>query len=272
MHILDYIALHKEDCPENTISVIRKALHDIDILMLEKWYSFNEYCYSVRIEDSKDRFMGANGKGITRELALASAYAEFVERLQNGYRYRPYSTRSECVKMHPSDFVREEFSIQEELAERLKCKGILPETTLPYVYTIFNDIKTNKEYVIPEVFLNFTCGTNGMCAGNSHDEALVQGICEVLERYAVREYFSQGHSPRLFKVDEMCSESVKAMIEEYKNIGYQIDILDCTLDGTIPVICALFINKEQTKYSFSFASDPVFDVAISGSSENCIHA
>jgi hypothetical protein len=30
MHILDYIALHKEDCPENTISVIRKALHDID--------------------------------------------------------------------------------------------------------------------------------------------------------------------------------------------------------------------------------------------------
>lgn len=37
---------------------------------------------------------------------------------------------------------------------------------------------------IPDKLFSYLYDTNGMCAGNSKEEALIEGLSEILERYA----------------------------------------------------------------------------------------
>jgi ribosomal protein S12 methylthiotransferase accessory factor YcaO len=54
-----------------------------------EWHDVDRRAYSLSLAASgfalprRQRAFGANGKGTSVELALASAYAEFLERLQN---------------------------------------------------------------------------------------------------------------------------------------------------------------------------------------------
>ena len=58
----------------------------------------NNLFFSSRVNVETDTFkgfkIGTNGKGLTREFSLASAHAEFMERLQNGllFHHRYYTT------------------------------------------------------------------------------------------------------------------------------------------------------------------------------------
>lgn len=78
---------YKDDTPLNTIYRIRNILEKIDVLVYEKiWNNPHNEIYSVRVECSEeDGEFGSNGKGRTRRYALASAYAEFIERVENGF-------------------------------------------------------------------------------------------------------------------------------------------------------------------------------------------
>ena len=39
------------------------------------------------------------------------------------------------------------------------------------------------------------CGTTGLCAGNTPEEAMLQGLMEVFERYAVKKLYQYGLTP-----------------------------------------------------------------------------
>lgn len=78
--------IYKEDTPENTIKKIRDILYNIGLTTYETfWGNPYEGIYSVRIETTeKQGKFGTNGKGRNVEYTLASGYAEFLERIQNG--------------------------------------------------------------------------------------------------------------------------------------------------------------------------------------------
>jgi len=76
---------YKERKPEITINKINQILSALDMNVLPIfWASPYDNIYSVRVEELKSGF-GTNGKGTTKLFTLASAYAEFIERLQNLY-------------------------------------------------------------------------------------------------------------------------------------------------------------------------------------------
>ncbi|MBR0342849.1 MAG: hypothetical protein IJH64_11510 [Oscillospiraceae bacterium] len=74
---------HKECGPEETVSRIRKILDicGIETQVLNERNQF-EGAFSNRIV-LKNLGVGTNGKGTTKAYALASGYAEFMERLEN---------------------------------------------------------------------------------------------------------------------------------------------------------------------------------------------
>ncbi|MDR2410930.1 MAG: hypothetical protein LBE13_22850 [Bacteroidales bacterium] len=77
---------YKEEKPSLTVNKIRSILTDIGIFVTESCAN-NGGFYSCRIEISNDELkeyhIGTNGKGVSMEFAYDSAYAEFMERLQN---------------------------------------------------------------------------------------------------------------------------------------------------------------------------------------------
>ena len=85
---LKRIKPYKARKPEETIFLIRKILHEkLGILLKEEHYVGDANFYSCRIHIANnslsDLNIGTNGKGMQFEYALASAYGEFMERLQN---------------------------------------------------------------------------------------------------------------------------------------------------------------------------------------------
>ena len=77
----------KEDHPLSTVNRIRNILFKAGIFTVEQWTDSGiKGCHSVRIEIAGSH-IGQNGKGVTREFALASGYAELMERIQSNYFY-----------------------------------------------------------------------------------------------------------------------------------------------------------------------------------------
>ena len=75
----------KDAPPLKTVERIKNILRQYDIETEEHWNESSvPYCYSIRVTIRGTAF-GVNGKGLTREFALASGYGELMERLQLGY-------------------------------------------------------------------------------------------------------------------------------------------------------------------------------------------
>lgn len=73
--------------PEITVTKIRSILQKIGIFVREDIYTASNNLFTARISIANDSLknlnIGTNGKGTSYLYALASGYAEFMERLQN---------------------------------------------------------------------------------------------------------------------------------------------------------------------------------------------
>ncbi|MDR0754293.1 MAG: YcaO-like family protein, partial [Prevotellaceae bacterium] len=77
---------YKSLLPEQTVHNIQSILADIGILLKDRHIETNKIhsCRAIIGNHNLDKSdIGANGKGISFEYAMASGYAEFMERIQN---------------------------------------------------------------------------------------------------------------------------------------------------------------------------------------------
>lgn len=80
---------YKDAQPQETIKKIKSILSSLDIKTHETLFDVEGLFYSCRIEIDnyglESLGIGTNGKGMTPDYALASGYAELMERLQNKF-------------------------------------------------------------------------------------------------------------------------------------------------------------------------------------------
>lgn len=261
---------HKDAKPLETIIKIRNILSDLDILVIEsEWKISLDNYYSVRlVMDELGIDVGANGKGLSREFALASAYSEFIERLQN---HMILKKNFGLMKEIECSYLDSKYLSNDELIDN--CESIIKQATNgtndPNLFTIsdrtlcysFNDVLNNKLSYLPKSILNIT-GSNGMCAGNTPQEAIVQGICEIFERYSVRYIYENKISVPTIPVETVLKLDIYEYIKALEEKGYSIVIKDCTLSGFIPVLAVIMFNRDFTKCLIRFGSDPNFEIAL----------
>lgn len=289
---------YKEDTPENTILKIQRLLCDTNIVVYQSnWINPVQELYSVRLETSEQTgLVGQNGKGKNKPYALASAYAEFAERLQNGiitigsaveilpcvlqnrvahhtgYYLFPdetYATVEEVMSL-PEQFLIDTFGIQDfkELGSLLTTYvSLLNKNGISGILSIpFKDIKKNQILNIPYYFLLASVGSNGMAAGNTDSEAIFQGTCELLERYAGSIVFYNQQTPPSIP-DEVLKDFSKEfyMIEHIRQAGFEVIIKDFSCGLNLPVVGSIIINPLTNKYKLDLGCDTNFDVALSRS-------
>ena len=74
----------KDRNPEETVQMIKDILEENGIhTKITNETEYNNLWYSNRVEFAELNGKGTNGKGISYEYAMASGYAEFMERLQS---------------------------------------------------------------------------------------------------------------------------------------------------------------------------------------------
>lgn len=295
----------KETDPLKTIERIRTILTDLDIMTTEAWLNpFNPsrpepHSFSVRV-DAPAYGIGTNGKGSTRTYTLASAYGEFMERLQNlillpverfteeslnkqGFLYFPDEkefTIDEIALAEDSlsrtiykDFYRDTLLLECGIEERKKVISAYQETEIgcvgeKLIAWPFYSVKQDDTVYIWNRFVSFLQGSNGMCAGNTPAEALVQGFSEIFERYASTEVLTKGIvPPDMPKESYTKYQTIVKIIEEIENMGpFKILVKDCSLGKGLPVCAVALVDYECQRYCVSFGSHPNIPVAI----ERCL--
>lgn len=274
---------YKEVTPEETVERIKKILDKIGIEVEEIWNKQSSVgTYSLRV-CVKGTDIGQNGKGMTKEFAMASGYAEFLERLQNGiFRFRvekptkelPFSNFPDEKYFTVEELIQNHNCIIENILENNNYKEVTKDDKIKFLKEIFNEPKNSClpyysirykqiEYV-PDKLFHYLFGSNGMCAGNSAEEALIEGLSEILERYVgikiLKERLVLPEIPESY-IDEF--PKVKNMIEKLKqNEQYYFRLVDCSLGGKYPVAGLYIIEKNTGRFGFKLGAHPDYGIAM----------
>lgn len=279
---------YKDEMPVKTINRIRDILGEMGLLTVEtSWKNSVNGFYSVSVMiDNTDLI--TNGKGTSVEFALASAYGEMMERLQNlcyyrlsldlnprimeylGFCYAPDEKplsideflasdedwiKTQLSKMNPSLDKRELLANWQTMSyEKVSADFI----ALPYC-----NLNSKRISYIPIKMISMMYMSNGMCAGNSPEEALVQGISEIMERYAnkriLRERIIPPTIPRRYIAK---FPKIEAMIAELEKSGnFEVVVKDCSLGQKLPVVGVILVNKNDQSYFVKFGAHPKFEIA-----------
>ncbi|MDD4565933.1 MAG: YcaO-like family protein [Eubacteriales bacterium] len=287
----------KDAKPLDTVNKITAILEKLNINTKHYFIEQSlEHCFSSRVyaEGELENYIGTNGKGTTEEYCLASGYAEFMERIQNAmFLYDAHifdkaladeldQTNKNLNYCSWSELLVEEDSILNKYAdlcaetirdcpvwlkrsvaiEQLKSAFSYLENripTIPYFHT------NAKRYEwIPDKILRFFFMSNGMAAGNTLEEALVQGYSEIFERIAQREIIAKQLTPPRIP-EEVINRFpyVKGVVNDIEAAGpYKVIVCDCSLGRNIPAVCGIIVDTDTHTFGIRFGSHPNLGIAL----------
>jgi YcaO-like protein with predicted kinase domain len=268
---MDHLGARKDAAAADTIERIHGILDALGFAREEAraaWWSAGPTCHSCHLRFANYPLIFSNGKGVTRELALASALAEFIERLQ--CRVDEFFTRAGNIYRLPlveprtlrtlDDVARDAPALVAEDLGALTPESIGGTTCLPCC-----DVFGRRVIDLPIDILRMMTGSTGMCAGNSAEEALTQGLCEVFERHAIHA-LSTGLVPGLPSMPlgslPLADGPVRRQLEALRSAGTEVVVKDASLGGAFPVVALVLVDRATSTCHASFGSDPDFEIAL----------
>lgn len=245
--------MQKVISPEQTCSNALRALREQQPASILSSYVKCENAYGIpvyRVEGSPyymrhvkqvcSIYGGANGKGHTDAQALASGLMELIER---------YSCCKFCL--NPKNVVLKEtfsdnnepFSIDwlystlvDDSQRQLLEKGGLGSVPVKWCKGYSLD---GQQVLIPlSIATSLFQGTNGMAAGNTLEEALLQSLCEILERHCLTLIENNRLQVPSIDIATVKMPLVKDLIERFHCRPGDIILKDFSLGLGLPVIGA----------------------------------
>ncbi len=178
------------------------------------------------------------GKGGTPEQSEASAVMELAERFsffsfvkdENNF----FESTPKALGDDAFDYDQIIKSVHDNKEDALKVKPIFDK--LPLRWTKAYNLTTQKEALVPFNWFYMINEFNGPSAGNCTEEALSQGICELMERHT-SSLVSHGqlNVPGI-NLDSVTDPLVIEMLAKYKKQGINVYATDFTLDTGIPTV------------------------------------
>ena len=276
-----------KDLPlEETIANMSAILAGLGMkIEIASWRNIVPNVWSLHIRDAQSPMCFTNGKGSTKESALASALGEFIERLNCNFFYNDQFWGEDIANaefVHYPDekwfqpgpngelpaevldeHTREIYDPDDELLgthlydtnSGNKARGIC---SLPFVRQSDGETVYFPSNLIENLYLS-----NGMSAGNTLAEAQVQCLSEIFER-AVKREILEGELA-LPDVPEHVLAKYPKIVEGIKGLeeqGFPVLVKDASLGGQFPVMCVTLMNPRTGGVFASFGAHPNFEVAL----------
>lgn len=275
-----------KDAPlEETITRLRKKLLDLGFDVEEaSWLNPVPNVFSVHIRDRFCPYLFTNGKGVTKDAALASALGEFFERLNCNYFFADFFLGKRIANGEFVHYPNEKWFpfkndkmpaglMNKELWAFYDPEGELTPAqlvdtnsgnaergicALPYTNAV-----TGQLYYIPMNVVGNLYVSNGMSAGNTKTEARVQALSEIFERSVKNQILAEGIAlPNIPQGVLNRYPKVIEAIAELEANGYPIICKDASLGGKYPVINVTLLNPNEGTAFASFGAHPKFEVAL----------
>ena len=276
-----------KDLPlEQTIANMSGVLANLGIkIEIASWRNLIPNVWSLHIRDAHSPMCFTNGKGATKEGALASALGEYIERLSNNHFYAGvffgedvamgdfvHYPNERWFKAGPKDALPKEIldayclNIYDPDGE-LRGSHLIDTNSgnsergicsLPYARKSDGEIVYFPSNLVENLYVS-----NGMSAGNTLAEAQVQCLSEIFER-AVKREILEGEIALPDVPQKVLAQypSILAGIQTLEEQGFPVLIKDASLGGVYPVMCVTLMNPRTGGVFASFGAHPSLEVAL----------
>ncbi|CAN2047725.1 ribosomal protein S12 methylthiotransferase accessory factor [Candidatus Magnetomoraceae bacterium gMMP-1] len=232
--------------PSDTVKHFKKRLKEVNLDILEDTKRIDNgrlgipVYFSISGRDALN-IVGTKkqmGKGGTPEQAEASAVMELTERFSFFSFFKNFSNfftdKYQNIKDKALSFEKIALSVNDNSDDLDACFKIF--SSLPLKWTNGYNLTTKQEVLVPFDWFFTINEFNGACAGNCVEEALIQGISEVIERH-VSSIISQNKvKVPVIDLDSASDSLVQEMIKKYKKIGVKLFASDFSLNTGIPTV------------------------------------
>jgi ribosomal protein S12 methylthiotransferase accessory factor len=241
--------------------------------------------WSLHIRDAHSPMCFTNGKGATKESALASALGEYIERLNCNHFYAGAFWGEDFAN---ADFVHypderwfqpgRRDALPKEILDEY-CRGIYdPDGELRGSHLVDTNSGNTKRGICSLPYVRESDGavvyfptnlienlyvSNGMSAGNTLAEAQVQCLSEIFER-AVKRQIIEGELALPDVPHHVLAKypGILAGIQALEEQGFPVLVKDASLGGVYPVMCVTLMNPRTGGVFASFGAHPSFEVAL----------
>jgi ribosomal protein S12 methylthiotransferase accessory factor len=276
-----------KDLPlEQTIANMSGLLARLGMkIEIASWRNLVPNVWSLHIRDAHSPMCFTNGKGATKESALASALGEYIERVNNNHFYAGSFWGEEIANAAFVHYPNERWF--KPGPDDALPPDILDEYCLP-VYDPDGELRgshlvdTNSGNVergicslpfvrqsdgevvyFPSNLVENLYGSNGMSAGNTLAEAQVQCLSEIFERAVKREILEGELTLPDVPHDVLAKyPGILAGIQGLEEQGFPVLVKDASLGGIYPVMCVTLMNPRTGGVFASFGAHPSFEVAL----------
>lgn len=276
-----------KDLPlEETIANMSAILANLGMkIEIASWRNIVPNVWSLHIRDAQSPMCFTNGKGATKESALASALGEFIERLNCNFFYNDQFWGEEIANAEFVHYPDEKWfkpgpngELPKEILDEYCLEIYNPDDellgthlydtnsgnvergicSLPFVRQSDEEVVYFPSNLIENLYLS-----NGMSAGNTLAEAQVQCLSEIFER-AVKREILEGEIALPDVPEEVLAKypSIVAGIKGLEEQGFPVLVKDASLGGQFPVMCVTLMNPRTGGVFASFGAHPSFEVAL----------
>ncbi len=276
-----------KDLPlEQTIANMSGILASLGIkIEIASWRNIIPNVWSLHIRDAHSPMCFTNGKGSTKESALASALGEYIERLNNNHFYAVAFWGEDIANAAFVHYPNERWfkpgkkdALPTEILDayclpiynpdgELRASHLIDTNSgnaqrgicsLPYVRHSDSEVVYFPSNLVENLFVS-----NGMSAGNTLAEAQVQCLSEIFERAVKREILEGEICLPDVPQDVLAKfPNIMAGIQGLEEQGFPVLVKDASLGGTYPVMCVTLMNPRTGGVFASFGAHPSLEVAL----------
>jgi ribosomal protein S12 methylthiotransferase accessory factor len=276
-----------KDLPlEQTIANMAGLLASLGIkIEIASWRNIIPHVWSLHIRDAHSPMCFTNGKGSTKESALASALGEYIERLSNNHFYAGSYWGEEIANAAFVHYPNERWfkpgrkdALPKEILDDYCLAIYNPDGELRGSHLIDTNSGNTERGICSLPFVRQSDGetvyfptnlvenlfvSNGMSAGNTLVEAQVQCLSEIFERAVKREIIEGEIALPDVPLDMLAKyPGILEGIQGLEAQGFPVLVKDASLGGQYPVMCVTLMNPRTGGVFASFGAHPTMQVAL----------
>lgn len=257
--------------PEDTVRWVKDRLAHLDINVLSKTMRIDTGRLDIPVyislcgEDAT-RLTGTKkqmGKGATPIQSEASAVMELVERYsffsfihEGDFPLRTYQEVSD--QAIPAKMFLQ--SVHDSKTSTHAAESFLQDMPLRWVAA--HNLTREIDQLVPIDWFYLINEYNGPAAGNTPEEAILQSLCEVVERHVGSIISHEDRSTPPIDMDSLRDPAALELVDKFRRNGIELFLRDFSLDTGIPSIGAMaydpttFPHKSEIIFTAGTTSNP----------------
>ncbi|MBN1615469.1 MAG: YcaO-like family protein [Deltaproteobacteria bacterium] len=240
------IGLEKAISPAETVRNVKDALKRIDLDLVRDTIRIDSGRLGIPVyachagKDNRIPTPKTMGKGPSPDQSEASALMEMVERYSHAGYPRPETHRKGAMKdivaqmLPPEDLFRVPNG-----SNTIRDEEMAEFESLPFSWVPAYSLVRKRDVLLPYEWFADIQGTNGLSAGNTLEETILQGLCEVVERHVCSVINTKRLRVPVIDFYSVRDPVARELLIKFSRNGIRLVCFDFSLDMGIPTVAGI---------------------------------